>query len=280
MAELYNRDVRVVAGPLTISPRTEEGASQAMLAIKFSIEKGLDGSANKAALTIYNLTSENRSKLQEKGLEVLIEAGYVGEIAQIFKGDIDKTTIIRETTNWVVKLELEDGGRAKKTARINESLRGPQTPGAILKKAAQALGLDVGNLDEKVNADGARSVLKEFISGFTLSGKADDVLDEVASSLGLKASVQDKSLQLLGKGEATSDPPVKLSGGTGLLGSPSIGEKGAITAVSLLNGRFKPGRRVELESLVVSGTFIADKVKHVGDTWGSDWKTTLEMKGQ
>lgn len=276
MARLYNRDVKVTAGPLTISPRTATGEKQTVLAVKFDIDRDDGRSGNKAKLTIWNLTETNRTILQKKGLEVTIEAGYVDEIVQLFKGDIDTTTIERDAVNWMTTVELTDGGRAMKSARINESFRGGQPIGQMLKKAASALGLDVGNLEEKVSTDGARSVLKELVSSVVLSGNAADVVEELAESMGLKFSVQDKRLQFLGKGESLPGPAVKLSAATGLLGSPSIGEKGVIKIRSLLNGRVSPGRKIELESVITSGTLIARKVSHSGATWGSDWTTNIE----
>mgnify|MGYP001815327810 CR=1 FL=1 len=278
MATLYNRDIRVIAGPLTIAPRTTSGEAQPMLALTFKVDKDDGREPNKAKLNIWNLTATNRAKLQEKGLEVIIEAGYVDEIVQIFKGDIATSTITRDAVDWVTELELTDGGRQLKSARINESFRGGQPIGQMLKKAADALGLDAGNLAEKVASDGARSVLKELISSVVLSGSAADVVDKLAADMGLKFSVQDKQLTFLAKDEPLPGPAVKLSAGTGLIGSPSIGEKGIVKAKALLNGRIVPGRKVELESVVASGTYVARKVRHSGATWGSDWTTTLEMK--
>jgi len=282
MAELFNRDIRLTAGPLTISPRTTTGEAQAVLAVEFDVVKTMDRAANTASISIWNLKEANRTVLQEKGIELVLEAGYVDEVVELFKGDIDKTTIRREATDWVVTLETLDGGRALKSARVNKSLRGPQGAGNVLKQAAEALGLDIGNLKEQVSADGARSVLKQFVSGVVLSGKAEDVVAEVASSLGLNFSVQSKKLQFLPtsgstSARATSEPPAQLNSTSGLIGSPSIGEKGTVKAASLLNGRITPGRRVTLQSAVVSGTFIAQKVHHKGATWGADWTTSLEL---
>lgn len=282
MATLYNRDIKLIAGPLTISPRTTSGATQPVLAIEFDILRTTDRASNKATIGIWNLKEANRTILQEKGLEMVLQAGYVEEIVELFKGDIDKTTIRRDATDWVITLETLDGGKQSKSARINQSLRGPQSVGQVLKKAAEAMGLDTGNLDEQVSANGARSVLKQFVSSVVLSGKAEDVLDEVASSLGLNFSVQSKKLQFLAKSgtqsaRATGEPPVQLNSTSGLIGSPSLGEKGTVKALSLLNGRVGPGRRVTLESAVVNGTFIAQKVQHKGQTWGADWTTSLEL---
>jgi len=277
MADLYNRDIRIIAGPLTIEPRTAAGESQPMLALEFDVSKSLASTPNTATLSIWNLRSENRSKLQEKGLEVTIEAGYVSEIVQIFKGDIDASTISRDSVNWVTRLELTDGGKALKSARINQSFRGGQSVGQMLQKAAEALGLDTGNLADKVKTDGARSALKELVSGVVLSGSASDVVEDLAASMGLKFSVQDKKLSFLAKGEASSEPAIQLDSATGLLGSPSIGEKGVIRAQSLLNGRITPGRRVSLSSAVATGTFITKSLKHKGATWGDAWTTELEL---
>lgn len=277
MSELFNRDIRVVAGPLVISPRTAVGFDQTMLALKFDITKSQAREPNKCSMTIWNLSEANRTKLQEEGLEVIIEAGYVDEIVQIFKGDIDRTTITRESTDWITEVELLDGGRKRATSRMNLSFRGGQSVAQMLKKAAEQMGVGLGNLGEQITSGGGRSVLKEFVSGFIFSGKTDDLLDELSSSMGLKYSVQDGNLQFLGKGRALSGPAVVLDLLSGLIGSPSIGEKGVVKAKSLLNGRIKPGVRVALASLVVSGDFIADKVKHTGATWGSEWTTDMEL---
>lgn len=277
MGRLYQRDIKVIAGPLTISPRTASGEAQPMLALTFQIDKDDGREPNKAKLRIWNLTETNRAKLQEKGLEVIIEAGYVDEIVQVFKGNIARSTITRDQVDWITDLGLIDGGNALKSARVHKSFRGGQPVGQMLKQAAETLGLDLGNLQEKVNADGARSVLKELVSSFVMSGSSADVVDKLASSMGLKFSVQDGKMQFLAKNEPLPGPAVRLSAGTGLLGSPSIGEKGAVKVKALLNGRIVPGRKVELESAVASGTYVARKLRHSGASWGDDWTTTLEM---
>lgn len=277
MTAKIHRDVKVIAGPLIIEPRTVSGENQPLLRMRFDVTKTNNREPNTAKLTIWNLAEDSRSKLQSEDLEVIIEAGYVDELVQIFKGDLETATTTKESVNWMTELELGDGSTLMQSSRINEGFRGGQAPGAILKKAAAALGLDAGNIDEKVSADGARSVLKQFINNVILSGKTTDVLDEVAASLGLNYSVQDKSLQLLAKGESLSDPAVPLSVKTGLIGSPKIGEKGVISVESLMNGVMKPGRKIDLDSVALSGAYIAQKVQHVGDTWGPEWITAMEM---
>jgi hypothetical protein len=281
VTERLKRDIKIIAGPLTIEPRTATGENQPMLKVRFDITKTNNREPNKAELTIWNLKEANRVKLQEEGLEVIIEAGYVDAIDQIFKGDIETTTVGKDSVNWITSLELGDGSKQMRTARSNDSFRGPQTPGEMLKKAAKPfldLGIGEGNLIEKVKAGVGPSVLKELINTYVLSGKTSDVLDDIASAMGLNYSVQDKSLQFLGKGEALQGAAILLDLTNGLIGSPDIGEKGVVSAVSLLNGQFKPGVQILLSSRVISGTYVAQKVQHVGDSWADEWNTNLELK--
>lgn len=277
MTALFKRDIKVVAGPLTIEPRTTAGENQPILKMTFDITKTNNREVNKCELKIWNLKESTRSKLQEKDLEVMIEAGYVEELNQIFKGDLENATVEKESVDTITILELGDGTKQIKKSRVNLSFRGGQAVGQMLEKVAETMGLAEGNLREKVARNGERSVLKELIQNVILSGKSMDVLDEIASSMGMNVSVQDKALQFLGPSEVLPGPAIPLDFRTGLIGSPEVGEKGVVTAMSLLNGRFKPGKKVAIESLFINGEFVIQKVQHTGDTWGEQWATNLEL---
>lgn len=276
MTQLFKRDLQLIAGPLTIEPRTATGEDQALLKVRFDIVRTDHQSPNEGTISIWNLNQDSRSKLQEKGLEVVLKAGYVDEVNQIFKGDIETSSTAKDNVNWVTTLEVGDGSQQLKKARTNKSFRGKQSLGQMLKQAADDLGLDPGNLQEKI-AEGGVSVLKEIVSGVILSGKTSNVLNDVASKMGYTFSVQDKALQFVAKGEVLQGPAVKLSASTGLIGSPQVGEKGVLNVRSLLNGRIIPRKKIELESVAVSGEYVAKKVQHIGDTWGADWVTAVEM---
>ena len=275
MTAKWKRDIEVITGPLTIRPRTAEGENQPILKMRFDITKTNNRAFNSAELAIWNLKLESRTLLQPKGLEVIIRAGYVDSLAQIWKGDSARTVNAKDITDWITTIEFED--KELKSKRINKSLRAPQDSGTILKELTDALGLDIGNVKEQIRSNGARSVLKQFVSGVVLSGKVADLMDEYASSMGLNYSVQDKKLQVLPKNGVLPGPAIDLSAETGMLGSPQIGEKGTLTTDTLLDPRMVPGRRVKIDSLVVSGEFKVQKVRHVGDTWGAEWTTELEM---
>lgn len=284
MTAKFKRDIELFAGSLVINPRTAVGQNQPILKVTFDITKTNDIKPNTTTVSIWNLKEESRSKLQEKDLEIRIEAGYIDDKKAIFKGDIERTTIIRDSVNWVTTLELSDGGKQMRQTRINESFRGPQGFGSMLSKVVDTLkeaGLTEGNLKECVGAIGTSSFkgIGDFLHGIILSGKSIDIADRITSSVDCVMSVQDKSLQFLAKqGGTLKGPDEPLNVDTGLIGTPSVGEKGVVIANSLLNGRYIPGRIVSLKSEMVKGRFVCQKVQHKGDTWGIDWNSRLEMR--
>lgn len=288
MSEFFNRDVSITIGDLNISARDSAQQAQTVLKMVFNIEKTRGSDPNKAKLSIWNLSAASRAKLQEKNCDVVIEAGYVDYVNQIFKGTMDFATNTREGTDWITTLEVGDGSKETKQSRINESFKAGTSAGQVLKKAAESLGLDTGNLLDVVNGDGARSLLKQWVSGKVVSGKSSDVLDDISKSLGLDWSIQDRKLQFIDKGirkagesqtvVTTKDPAVPLKPSKGLIGSPEVGEDGIVKARSLLNGELFPNRKIDLESLLIKGAYRIEKVVHDGDTGGGNWYSDLELR--
>lgn len=278
MGERFNRDFKITAGRLVIEPRDVRGAVQPALKMEFQIEKSLEKSPNSCRITIHNLKEESRTKLEEKGIELVIEAGYIDERNIVFRGDVDFVSTTKTQTDWITTLNVGDGTKVTKTARINEPIKSDTQIGKVLETATKPLLGDIGlgNLREVVRGDGERSLLVRIINGMTLSGKATEVVDEIATSMGLQYSIQDKSLLFLGKGKTSKDQPVPVNAASGMIGSPERGEKGTVTFRTLLDGRIRPGRKVSIESLVVNGSFRVDRVVHKGDTWGNDWFTEVE----
>jgi len=69
-----------------------------------------------------------------------------------------------------------------------------------------------------------------------------------------------------------------LNASTGLIGSPSKDKKGVVTARVLIRPGLDPGRRVVLESALVSGSFEIRSLEIVGETRGNEWTATLELR--
>jgi len=276
MAELFHRDMKVTAGTLQISAQDREGFDQPLLKMRLEVEAAVTSGPNKCTLKIWNLSKDSRTRVQTSGDPLLIEAGYVGLTRVVFSGDIQFSSTNREGPNWITTISAGDGGSKYKNARINENLGPGSDMGAVLKKAAEALGVDLGNLAAKVTKGSVRTALTEWTNGGVLSGKAAEILTEVCQSMGFQWGIQRGALLFLEKDETTEDEAIVLGPATGLVDSPEIGEDGKVMARSLLNGDIFPGRRLQFDSREIQGLYRVDKTKIVADTWGTDWNTKIE----
>jgi hypothetical protein len=299
MSDLFNRDFSMLLGgvplPIQSTDLAQSDKIQPALKVEFSIEKNSNKDPNIAEVIVYNFNPINRSTLQQgsKLVETLrqatppklydwpivIEAGYVGFKELLFTGNITFANSRKEKTTWVTDIEAGDGEKQYRKSRINKSF-GPGTN--ILTAATQTaalMGVGPGNLATKLGPGIFRKGYGVFAQGVTLSGRASNALDKMLSSAGFTWSIQDGQLLILAPNETTVEEVVVISNKLGnLIGSPEKGDEGSITIRSLLQGKLKPGRRLLLESNMITGFFKIEKVIHFGDTWGNDWYTEVEAK--
>lgn len=279
--QLFGRAIAVDVGGISIASAATKTGIAETLRVKFKVVRSLPREPNTAQLEIYNLTKDNRAALQESGIPLLLQAGYTENLSQIFGGAVEHTTNLLNGRDWVSAIQGSDGGVAFRTARINTSLEGPAQVGDVLQAASDALGIDPGNIAEKVRDGSIRGALTEFVNGVVLSGKAEQQLDKVVKSMGYSWSIQDGKFQLLGPEETLGDQAFLLTTATGLVGIPEAGEDGLVKARSLLQPEILPGKLVELqaESLdAVNGAYRVEKATFIGDTWGNDWYVDIEGK--
>lgn len=281
MAELFRREVSLNVGGTLIRTRFGRDKEAApILKLAFKVVRSLKKEPNAAEISVYNLTKANRVAFQEEDIETELEAGYIDNVSQIFKGKLDFAENKLAGRDWVTTLQTSDSGKSFRSARINTSIKGPANIGDVLQAAGSALGINVGNLAEKVREGSIRGALSEFTNGIVLSGKAEQVFDKVVKSMGYSWSIQDGQLQILAPTEVVREDAVLLRPGTGMIGTPEPGEKGFVKARSLLQPDLVPGRKFKIESVNddVNGFFRAEKCTFVGDTWGNDWYVDVEGK--
>ena len=114
MSELFRRAWRVQVGSLDVSE----------LAIRFKAKRTLAMRAGTLDLEIRNLSPEHRREIQTARrfrTFVEVQAGYVGGMSLIFRGDLRKAVPAREGTDWIVKVTAGDGEHALRSARVSRS---------------------------------------------------------------------------------------------------------------------------------------------------------------
>jgi hypothetical protein len=253
------------------------------LRVAFRVKKTLTKEPNTAEIVVYNLSESTRRQLQGKAIPVVLSAGYVDNEAVIFSGDARYIDHVREGADWITKIKCGDGERAYQFRRFNGSFAPGTSIADVIRACASALSINTGNLEEALAKPfrGGRTV---FRNGFSASGDAIDVLDQLLRGAGFTVSIQNGALQVLQGGQPVPSSAVLLSASTGLVGSPELGtpeKQGApprVKAKSLLQPKIVCGGIVELQTISFKGQFRVEALEHTGDTDGGEWYTALELK--
>jgi len=249
------------------------------LRVTFSIDKRLGSEPNRCELAIYNLSKETRSFVEDSPVHVRLDAGYDGEFHLMFQGDVLFARSYKDGTEWITEIQVEDGGRAWRRARISKSFKSGVKVYDALDDVCKAMnlitptGLDVKEL---------RSA--EYSIGAVLDGRCRDELTRILLPFDLDWSIQDGELQILKRESVRPDGIVVWSEDTGLIGSPEVGTpsrkggKPVYSARALLYPGLKPGQRINIQSRGVNGFFRIESLTHQGDTEGGDMITEVECK--
>lgn len=281
---LFQRDFAVTVGTFRIAARPlgpvaiDAPPSRPTLRVQFKVEKTRDRDPNTADVTIYNLSEGSRKAFSVKErAPVVVEAGYAGNLHKVFSGTLSLAGHLRQGADWVTKFQAGDGLASYRSARISENFNPGVLVQDVVKKVAAKMGVGLGNVARKLGEGDFRGGLTEFTKGFAAAGQSSDVFDSLMRTLGFQWSIQDGQLEISKEGEPVDDQVVVLSPTTGLVGSPEIGDKGAVKIRSLLQPGVSTGRLVQVRSALIDGAFFqVEKTTHYGDTWGAEWYTDIE----
>jgi hypothetical protein len=281
MSQLFERFCQVTVG--TIQPLGEQ--SQFVQALQFSglrcefkIKKGKKQEPNTMELKVTNLSREHRAAIQQKGLPVILAAGYAEDFGIIFSGDARTVDSVHEGADWNTLIQCGDGERAFRFARLNKSYAAGTPVATVALDLVSAMGLNAGNAAQKLSG-----ISKQYVSGYVVTGQCSAELAKVLRPLGLGYSIQDGAVQILAEGEGFVQSIPLLSPDTGLIGSPEHGAPATrgqptyLKVKSLLRPAFKPGGHVQIRSEGTNGQFLIHSVTHTGDTAGGAWYSELEV---
>lgn len=249
--------------------------------IAFEVARSLKAEPNTASIRVWGLSEDQRGQLEALSvagkrpgrIATRLEAGSEGEQFLLFAGDLRYARSERDGATWVTTIEGDDGGRAFLDAQVRRAFP-PGTPLAtVARECANALGLGLGNLDLAL-----RGLTQVSEAGTVISGRASEELRGVLRALGLTYSIQHGVIQVLPRGSAALQVPIrKLSPTSGLIASPCQNAEGYLEATSLLLPGLDPGVRVAIESRRVRGTYRVRSVRYQGDASAVDWYAALEL---
>jgi hypothetical protein len=248
------------------------------LRVAFKITKTDKPEPNKGEIQIWNLAAQHRKDVEVHGVRCVLSAGYPGNEAQIYSGDVHFAQSEKQGDDYITKIELGDGLVKFRRARVGQFF----PPGTTLVDVAKHLGAqlagDLGNLVARVGSVGAPT----FSGGLTLDGSAQQALTNLLADHNLTWSLQDGRIEVLERGEFLPGQGPLISENTGMVGPPSFGHAKKLGGVrylmvkTLLQPGMRPGQGFQLQSKSINGTFRCHQVVHDGDVMGPNWYSEIE----
>lgn len=272
------------------------------LRIAFEVVKTYDETPNRATIKVYNLNDSNQNKVRTEYDDVVLNVGYQGANAIIFRGNIQHVYRYADGTDWIVEIQAGDGDADYHKAIINESLAAGVPDTVLIDKAVGTMPRSTKGPVKGIGPSGT-------MRGRVVSGPTRDVLRNVARQNNASWSIQDGQVVFVPVDGVLDDEAIVVSAGTGMLGTPEQGDKG-ITVKSLLNPSYKINGRIKLDNnrikskkqkigetkrskeevtkarqdenpvrLDPDGIYKVYKLTHRGDTHGADWYSEMECVG-
>lgn len=227
--------------------------------VTFDVKMSKSSTPNSAVIEAYNLNPASIALAQDPAAVVRLFVGY-DVPRQIFQGNpiTNGVRLDRRGPDRVLRLELQDGGRAWQDARVSISYSTSTTLRQVYDAISAQLALPAGTV--RIAEDFT------FPQGITLSGPVREVLDRLATSTSAEWFIRDGAIQWIGSGEDTGEQAVVFSAAAGnLVGSPVPKDNG-VEVTALLAPSLRPGKVFSLESEDYNGLYVAGDVGFKGDS--------------
>jgi hypothetical protein len=247
----------------------ESGSSLVEIGMPFSCEfdvmRSINGSANTATFTIYNLAPQTRKLLYKDPFNIekraiQFFAGYDDKnetmLPLLFNGFVKQAGSVRQGTEFQTVIEAYDGGFAMTEGQAEVSVSAGQKVGDVLKKLMENLPAIAG----ATIGDGYDDVTKR---GQVIFGNPVDHLRMATRN---RFFIDNNRAYILADNEILPGDIGKIDATTGLIGTPK--KNATVLEVGLI---FEPRvticQALELESITfpeANGTFKVIEISHRG----------------
>ena len=257
------------------------------LRVVFNITKSLHSYPNLAEITLYNPNQATVSLLQTKFSEISFNAGYVGNVRLLFKGQIRNVFQRKIGPDRVITIFAGDGEQDWQNSTFNKTLSENIAIKQVVEEIAASFTNTLSGILQGLDTPADK------LRGQTLSGSSKDILDELAEDYGFQWSIQDGNLITVPDEQVLDQTDVVLiNNSTGMIGSPTVTELG-VNVTSLLNPELLPNRAFKVESAFADvaiggvqfreikrtsgeGIYKTFQVIFDGDTHGTNWFSMAE----
>ncbi|GFO83032.1 MAG: hypothetical protein A49_26590 [Methyloceanibacter sp.] len=249
------------------------------LKVGFNVSKGISGSANTAAITIWNLNEGHRNAVGKELDSVQLEAGYMppeggGNVGVLFKGSIRDVKHTRDGTDIITEINCGDGDAAFRSATISKTYpAGTPVPEVVegIYKELEKKGLARGEWKFP-------DQLEDFKRPYSMCGACTREMDTLGRGKGFYWSSQNETVEVI-PADGHLPGVVLISPQTGMIDVPAITDNG-VQVSALLNPEVRPNRTVQIESQVLEmngegGLYRVSQATYSGDNWDGDFRVSI-----
>jgi len=244
------------------------------LDIEFSVPFDNDEEPDIANLTIFNLSDNSINSIQ-KEQNVILNAGYRGDVGTIFKGTIQKALTRWNGVDKLTELTIGDGAQQWLTKHVSVAYGENITASAILGDLTGRFGLELGKLN-LVND-------LTYPKGRIIDCSLKDAIIQIVHECSTEFKISQGRIFIMPYDEGIPTGFL-LNKDTGLIGSPEIFEKeeNGITLKGykvkmLLNHRITINSILQIQSRTANGTYRVLQGRHINN--GNDFLTIVEVLG-
>jgi hypothetical protein len=290
-----------------LTDSTGSGLDFADFNVRFTVRRGDLQTPNSCDVRVYNISDTTANQVQAEFTQIVLQAGYQGDLGVIFRGSVKQYRKGRvDAKDSYLDITAGDGDECYNFAVSAFSLAANTQP----KDSLQALiaNLVQASIAQQISPPSVMPTLPTNgrVRGRVFYGMTRDELRDFCQSYGLKWSIQDGTITFIpynrvtGAGGYLPGPIPVISPDTGLIGVPEQTQNGIEMRV-LLNPRIKIGQLVQLKSPAVNlnrygldsdsqahnlalrdliktnadGLYYVMAANHTGETRGNDWYTDL-----
>lgn len=284
MGQLFGRTCTLVLGTTQIKCSQFAGAGANVqagpeqsggLAIIFRVKKNLKPEPNSVEIKVWNLAPTTRLSIEQpKVVPVQLDVGYGGDNHTIYLGQLRSATSEIDGPNIITSISSGDSEQAFAAQRVKFTIPAQATPQQILQNAAGGLGVGLGNIGQMLA--GATSTTGG--PGRVVMGAASRIFGQHARANGMQWSVQDGALQVMPIGQSIGTTAVLLNAQSGLIGAPTVDNKGIMKCEALIQPGLTPGLPLIVQGANLKGVFRIEDVEFNGATWGAPWTATIHAR--
>lgn len=253
------------------------------LRIRAQISKTSEKEPNTCKITVTNLSPSTRQSLQTLGVKVLLEAGYQDTgMTGIFQGDVSFVDHLHPAADLDTVIKCRDGDLWYRWQRLNgPSFQRGCTVAQLVHAICDQTGMPFpAVVPVAAPTRSGQGWATPFQQGYTLSGTAQSQLDILLKGIGLKWSIQNGQLQILGPGQVLDTSIPVISPSTGLWGSAEMGTpetKGKPALLKFVSALVPVNPRgvVHLTDSRYDTDVTVVKAEFNLDTEGGPWDTTI-----